>query len=108
MLRRPPISTRTDTLFPCTTLFRSGREIDACSHSVFRRTDGRPTVSRDFQGMLEELGRKGDLTSNIRDSLVTLERLIGYLGHVTLQRKSDSEIRRSEEHTYELKALMRI
>src|SRR3546814_2744164 len=43
--------------------------------------------------MLEELGRKGDLTSNIRDSLVTLERLIGYLGHVTLQRKSDSEIR---------------
>src|SRR3546814_18289555 len=43
--------------------------------------------------MLEELGRKGDLTSNIRDSLVTLERLIGYLGHVTLPRKSDSEIR---------------
>src|SRR3546814_10789829 len=29
----------------------------------------------------------------MRDSLVTLERLIGYLGHVTLQRKSDSEIR---------------
>src|SRR3546814_12498945 len=23
MIRRPPISTRTDTLFPCTTLFRS-------------------------------------------------------------------------------------
>src|SRR3546814_17374852 len=26
MIRRPPISTRTDTLFPYTTLFRSGRE----------------------------------------------------------------------------------
>src|SRR3546814_13152554 len=25
MIRRPPRSTRTDTLFPCTTLFRSGR-----------------------------------------------------------------------------------
>src|SRR3546814_19570334 len=25
MIRRPPISTRTDTLFPYTTLFRSGR-----------------------------------------------------------------------------------
>src|SRR3546814_8062381 len=24
MMRRPPSSTRTDTLFPCTTLFRSG------------------------------------------------------------------------------------
>src|SRR3546814_9949953 len=26
MIRRPPRSTRTDTLFPCTTLFRSRRE----------------------------------------------------------------------------------
>src|SRR3546814_14212851 len=26
MIRRPPISTRTDTLFPYTTLFRSARE----------------------------------------------------------------------------------
>src|SRR3546814_2784585 len=26
MIRRPPISTRTDTLFPYTTLFRSGRD----------------------------------------------------------------------------------
>src|SRR3546814_9962336 len=25
MIRRPPRSTRTDTLFPCTTLFRSGQ-----------------------------------------------------------------------------------
>src|SRR3546814_14377048 len=29
MIRRPPISTRTDTLFPYTTLFRSGAD-DAC------------------------------------------------------------------------------
>src|SRR3546814_11175852 len=28
MIRRPPRSTRTDTLFPYTTLFRSAREID--------------------------------------------------------------------------------
>src|SRR3546814_14765511 len=28
MIRRPPISTRTDTLFPYTTLFRSGEVID--------------------------------------------------------------------------------
>src|SRR3546814_2290616 len=27
MLRRPPRSTRTDTLFPCTTLFRSPRHL---------------------------------------------------------------------------------
>src|SRR3546814_20210292 len=28
MIRRPPRSTRTDTLFPYTTLFRSGRKVE--------------------------------------------------------------------------------
>src|SRR3546814_5676147 len=30
MIRRPPRSTRTDTLFPYTTLFRSGRHLAEC------------------------------------------------------------------------------
>src|SRR3546814_18055184 len=34
MIRRPPRSTRTDTLFPYTTLFRSGRECRPGSWSV--------------------------------------------------------------------------
>src|SRR3546814_18694850 len=29
MIRRPPVSTRTDTLFPATTLFRSVAEVDS-------------------------------------------------------------------------------
>src|SRR3546814_12679497 len=33
MIRQPPSSTRTDTLFPYTTLFRSGR-IDQHRHSI--------------------------------------------------------------------------
>jgi len=74
-------------------LERAGREIEQTSRSVFRHKNARETVSRDFQAMLEEIGRKGDLISNIRDSLATLQRLIGYLGHVTLQRKSDADIR---------------
>src|SRR3546814_9264758 len=32
MIRRPPRSTRTDTLFPYTTLFRSDRMADAVGH----------------------------------------------------------------------------
>src|SRR3546814_9674338 len=37
MIRRPPRSTRTDTLFPYTTLFRSGsREVEAVSADVDR------------------------------------------------------------------------
>src|SRR3546814_11483971 len=34
MIRRPPRSTRTDTLFPYTTLFRSGRQLHAIATLV--------------------------------------------------------------------------
>lgn len=74
-------------------LERAGREIDAISQNVFRPQTARPTAGRDFHGLLQAIGRKGDLTSKIRDSLVTLERLIGYLGPLTLQRKSEQDIR---------------
>src|SRR3546814_5734700 len=40
MIRRPPRSTRTDTLFPYTTLFRSGgcrKARPAASHDLWRR-----------------------------------------------------------------------
>src|SRR3546814_7928299 len=36
MIRRPPRSTRTDTLFPYTTLFRSGDEVD---HRIHQRVE---------------------------------------------------------------------
>src|SRR3546814_11971910 len=42
MIRRPPRSTRTDTLFPYTTLFRSSRDRDARDHGGPARGDGRP------------------------------------------------------------------
>src|SRR3546814_7460685 len=34
MIRRPPISTRTDTLFPYTTLFRSSRVRTSAAHRI--------------------------------------------------------------------------
>ena len=71
-------------------LERAGREIDQISRNVFRRSD---VKSRDFQKILEEIGRKGDLVSNIRDSLVSIERLVGFMTQLTTQRKSDKEIR---------------
>src|SRR3546814_13900587 len=42
MLRRPPRSTRTDTLFPYTTLFRSA---DAISRSFFVKPEGAVQLS---------------------------------------------------------------
>jgi magnesium transporter len=74
-------------------LERAGRDIDGISHDVFQHRDATPTKTRDFQAVLEAIGRKGDLISNIRDSLVTLERLIGFLTQVTNNRKSDKDLR---------------
>src|SRR3546814_9712257 len=40
MLRRPPISTRTDTLFPYTTLFRSTPDLLSGAQLVIEHLDG--------------------------------------------------------------------
>jgi len=74
-------------------LERAGREIDGISRTIFRHPGGKPSKSRDFQEVLEQVGRKGDLVSNIRDSLVTLDRLDGFFTQVTMQRKNEKEIR---------------
>src|SRR3546814_10444583 len=41
MIRRPPRSTRTDTLFPYTTLFRSGKRGDGTAMPIGQRWAGR-------------------------------------------------------------------
>src|SRR3546814_12239319 len=46
MIRRPPRSTRTDTLFPCTTLFRSSLIHDNATGIVFYRNVWAHNVER--------------------------------------------------------------
>jgi len=74
-------------------LERAGDDIDRTSQGVFQQSGAKPTRSRGFQEVLEQIGREGDLTSDIRHSLVTLERLVGFLGHVTTQHKSSKDVR---------------
>lgn len=64
-------------------LERAGGDVDQISRQVFRRPSNMSSEIRDFQGTLETIGRKGDLTSNIRNSLVTLDRLAGFLAQRT-------------------------
>src|SRR3546814_14357209 len=55
MIRRPPRSTRTDTLFPYTTLFRSGFRDSApvpCRHALGHFAAGRPPQGRPDQSAL--------------------------------------------------------
>src|SRR3546814_4751513 len=87
MIRRPPRSTRTDTLFPYTTLFRSARsgEVGLGVADVGQRLLERRRV--DDLLALEVLGGEG--RDRDRHVLKALRR-------------------RSEEHTSELQSLMRI
>src|SRR3546814_3163272 len=93
MIRRPPRSTRTATLFPCTTLFRSG--------AVRRLVGG---VSRTFRagaGAGDAAGGADRARTRRRPLRPGHRRGRGVLRAVL-------DAGRSEEHTSELQSLMRI
>lgn len=63
-------------------LERAVRDIDGISHDIFRPATGpgRGARSRNLQAVLVSIGAVGDLTSGIRDCLVTLDRLVSFFG----------------------------
>src|SRR3546814_5787899 len=78
MIRRPPRSTRTDTLFPYTTLFRSRRPYEAADRVDERRLARPVRPDQAYDGP----GFHGDADAG-------------------------TGVHRSEEHTSELQSLMR-
>src|SRR3546814_2110589 len=89
MIRRPPRSTRTDTLFPYTTLFRSVRR----------------AKSRDMGNLLPKQGRGFGLEPRPCPGKVLPVAAACDLYPKALGRFGGG---RSEEHTSELQSLMRI
>src|SRR3546814_3814841 len=85
MIRRPPRSTRTDTLFPYTTLFRSALQQGAGAPHV--RHSGAGQVRDGVSGLVAGVGSRHD----------GAELGVRRAGRI-----------RSEEHTSELQSLMRI
>src|SRR3546814_9502245 len=55
MIRRPPRSTRTDTLFPYTTLFRSGFEFEPRAEKPGAKTAGRTAPAKRSEEHTSEL-----------------------------------------------------
>src|SRR3546814_19183152 len=84
MIRRPPRSTRTDTLFPYTTLFRS-----------------KPGPARQCSSVLFLLDRP--IVDSAPEPVIVVE----YIGQVNPVVPGIG-LDRSEEHTSELQSLMRI
>src|SRR3546814_19101819 len=94
MIRRPPRSTRTDTLFPDTTLFRS--------HGGGRLGAEDPADGGDHVGLARPVRADHD-----GDARLELQgRGVGE-GLEALHRERLEEHPRSEEHTSELQSLMR-
>jgi len=73
-------------------LERAEHDVDDLSRNIFAAAP-ESSVRRDLRTVLQQIGRKGDLTSHIRDCLLSLQRLAGFLGHVLTQRNVDKELR---------------
>src|SRR3546814_5181230 len=126
MMRRPPRSTRTDTLFPDTTLFRShARLAHGNAGQLLRGLHRRLVVGdeqelyllahlRDHGGEAADVGlveRRVDLVEQAERRRVELEdrEHQRHGGHRLLAARKQRTVRhaRSEEHTSDLQSLMR-
>lgn len=84
-------------------LERAEEEVDVISRSIFRSEQPK-SVSRDLMNTLQLIGRKGDLCSNIRLGLLSLQRLTGFFGQVLADRGNSKDLRgrvRTLEHYLE-------
>ncbi len=62
-------------------LERVAAEVDVVSHQVFEPTPLRADRSRTYNHMMRTIGRKGDLTSKVRESLVSIHRMVLFLAN---------------------------
>src|SRR3546814_3866144 len=112
MIRRPPRSTRTDTLFPYTTLFRSEHAADRAIEVHVDRFEQvvrvRGNLRRPATGGIQ---RRRWIAQELGFVLVDERFDILVNGERKMERFRDSRdiaLIRSEEHTSELQSLMRI
>src|SRR3546814_1832482 len=135
MIRRPPISTRTDTLFPYTTLFRSPVEaLDRMLNEAGEISIYRSRLEEHNSGIEAQLAEMAQAVARVREQLRQMDtetdaqiaargltqadaadRYAGEFDPLEMDRytrmqelsRALSESR-SEEHTSELQSLMRI
>src|SRR5471032_772169 len=70
---------------------RVGAEVDQISHMIFEPDDENAPPS--YNDVLKALGRKGDLTSKVRESQLSLGRLLSFLAHEAETMKWGNDVR---------------
>lgn len=87
-------------------LERTAHDLDVLSKEIFRpgdsapvKADAKPAPKRktnvratDFQRVLVGVGRKGDLVSNVRDSLITIRRLCTFFLTAMTDKKASKDV----------------
>jgi magnesium transporter len=63
-------------------LERVGADVDQVSHEIFEPESARHGHAKQYSQILIAIGRKGDLTSKVRESLVSIGRLVTFLSAV--------------------------
>src|SRR3546814_9864375 len=111
MIRRPPRSTRTDTLFPYTTLFRSRwrrPSVAALDAAAGPWLAPDPALAERMRAFLDGLGPGLKVGISWRSMRLTEMRNAHYPGLAALAPLlAVPGVRRSEAHTSELQSLMR-
>ncbi len=75
-------------------LERASNEVIVISHDIFHPVEKKASKrDRDFQLILRRIGAKEDLVSKIQDSLLTLQRMSGFLVNATSQGKNGKDVR---------------
>jgi magnesium transporter len=69
-----------------------GLEVDGLSHEVFEHPVS-PRKTGDFQRILRNLGRRGDLISKVRESLVGIGRLVMFFGQAWTDARQTKDLR---------------
>src|SRR3546814_8714575 len=100
MIRRPPRSTLTDTLFPYTTLFRSVNAPIIARERGIAISEMRSSVSSDYVNLLAVSAETDNGEVSVAGTLV------GKRNDQRVMHVNGYDIR-SEEHTSELQSLMR-
>jgi magnesium transporter len=81
-------------------LERAEEEVDGISRAIFRSEPSK-SVRRDLMDTLQLIGRKGDLCSNIRLCVLSLQRMAGFWAQVLADKGNSKELRgrvRTLEH----------
>jgi magnesium transporter len=74
-------------------LERNAAEVDTVSHQIFEPTASRSNRSRTYNHIMRSIGRKGDLTSKVRESMVSVGRLVLFLANEADAMKWPKEMR---------------